>query len=48
MYHEQTSAVVGYYKDSGSLIINVNADQPIEEVTASIFAELDKLNVQVG
>lgn len=48
VYHEQTSAVVGYYKDSGSLIININADQPIEEVTASIFAELDKLNVQVG
>ena len=48
IYHEQTAAVLGYYKGAGNVIININADQPVEDVTAQVIGELDKLNVQVG
>lgn len=42
-YHKQTEAVVGYYRKTGKKIININADQSVEQVTAEVFAELDKL-----
>jgi adenylate kinase len=42
-YHEQTAAVVGYYEGEGKTIINVAADAPIDDITAEIFSELDKL-----
>ena len=45
-YHEQTAAVVGYYKGSGNVIINVDAAQNVDDVTASVFGELDGLNGQ--
>jgi adenylate kinase len=48
IYHEQTAAVVGYYKSVGKLIINVDAGQSVDDVTASVYAELDKLDSQVG
>lgn len=48
IYHEQTEAVVGYYKGTGALIIDIDANTAIEDVTASVFVELDKLNGQVG
>lgn len=45
-YHEQTAAVVGYYAGSGKAIINIDAELPIDEVTALIFTELDKISTQ--
>ena len=42
-YHEQTAAVVGYYEGEGKTIVNVEADAPIDDITAEIFTELDKL-----
>ena len=48
IYHEQTAAVVGYYEGTGALIINVDANKAVEDVTASVLGELDKLNDQVG
>jgi len=48
VYHEQTAEVVGYYQSVGSLIINVNADQDIEKVSAEVFEQLDELNAQVS
>lgn len=45
-YHEQTAAVVGYYAGSGKAIINVDAELPIDDVTALIFTELDKISTQ--
>jgi adenylate kinase len=45
-YHEQTAAVVGYYKGKGNVIINVDAAQNVDDVTASVFGELDGLNGQ--
>jgi adenylate kinase len=45
-YHEQTAAVVGYYKGNGNVIINVDAAQNVDDVTASVFGELDGLNGQ--
>ncbi len=47
-YHEQTAAVVGYYESKGNMIINIKADAAIDDITASIFAELDKLDYQVS
>jgi adenylate kinase len=44
IYHEQTAAVVGYYKSVGKLIINVDAGQSVDDVTASVYAELDKID----
>ena len=48
IYHEQTAAVLGYYKSAGNVIIDINADQGVEEVSAQVIGELDKLNVQVS
>lgn len=42
-YHEQTAAVVGYYQSKGNLIIDINANQEIDTVTADIFSKLDAL-----
>ncbi len=47
-YHEQTAAVVGYYEATGKAIINIDADQSVDDVTALIFSELDVLCGQVG
>ncbi|MCK5001062.1 MAG: adenylate kinase [Anaerohalosphaera sp.] len=44
IYHEQTAAVVGYYEGTGSLIINVDANQAVDDVTASVLGELDKID----
>ena len=46
-YHEQTAAVVSFYQDNGNSIIDIDAGCDIDEVTASIFAELDMLVGQV-
>jgi adenylate kinase len=42
-YHEQTAAVVGYYENNGQEILNINADRPIDDITAEIFEKLDSL-----
>ena len=47
IYHEQTAAVLGHYKGTGNVIININADQAVADVTAQVIGELDKLNAQV-
>lgn len=47
-YHKQTAAVVGYYEGAGKEIITIDAAESPDEVTASIFAEIDALNDQVG
>ena len=44
IYHEQTAAVVGYYKSVGKKIIEINANQAVDDVKASVIAELDKLS----
>jgi adenylate kinase len=44
IYHEQTAAVVGYYKGAGKKIIEINANQAVDDVKASVIAELDKLS----
>jgi len=44
IYHEQTAAVLGYYQNAGSLVINVDAGKEIDDVTVSMFAGLDKLS----
>ncbi len=46
-YHEQTAAVVGYYETTGKAIINIDADQSVDDVTVSVFSELDVLCSQV-
>ena len=43
-YHEQTEAVIGYYQSKGSTILDIDADQDIDKVTASVFEKLDALN----
>ena len=43
IYHEQTAAVAGYYKSAGKKIIEIDANKSVEEVTASVFSELDKI-----
>jgi adenylate kinase len=43
-YHEQTAAVVGYYQSKGNAILDINANQVIDTVTADIFSKLDALN----
>jgi adenylate kinase len=40
-YHEQTAAVVGFYVDNGQEVIDIDADRPIDNVTAEIFEKLD-------
>ncbi|HOK65807.1 MAG TPA: adenylate kinase [Anaerohalosphaeraceae bacterium] len=42
-YHEQTAAVLGYYQRNRSRIIQINADQPIDEVSQAIFTALGRL-----
>jgi adenylate kinase len=43
-YHEQTAAVVGYYQGKGNTILDIDANQDIDKVTASVFGKLDALN----
>jgi adenylate kinase len=43
-YHEQTAAVVGYYQSKGNTILDIDANQDIDKVTADIFLKLDALN----
>jgi len=43
-YHEQTAAVVGYYQEKGNTILDIDANQDIDKVTASVFEKLDALN----
>ena len=43
-YHAQTAAVVGFYEASGKKIINIDAQQEPNEVTASVFTELGNLD----
>ena len=43
-YHEQTAAVVGYYKTKGNTILDIDANQDIDRVTADIFEKLETLN----
>lgn len=43
-YHEQTAAVVGYYQGKGNTILDINANQDIDKVTADVFGKLDTLN----
>jgi adenylate kinase len=43
IYHQQTSAVVGYYTDNGQKVLDINADGPIDDITAEIFEKLDSL-----
>ena len=45
-YHEQTAAVVGYYRSNGKTVIDIVADKAVDDVTASIFSELDKISSQ--
>lgn len=42
-YHEQTEAVIGYYRQSGKTIVDIDGEQDIDSVTQSIFAKLDNL-----
>jgi adenylate kinase len=42
-YHEQTAAVVGFYVDSGQKVFDIDADRPIDDVTAKIFEKLGSL-----
>ena len=42
IYHEQTAAVVGYYKKKFP-ILPINADQDIDKVTADLFKGLESL-----
>ncbi len=46
-YHEQTAAVVGRYEATGKAIINIDADQSVDDVTVSVLSELDMLCSQV-
>ncbi|MDH4201851.1 MAG: adenylate kinase [Phycisphaerae bacterium] len=43
-YHEQTAAVIGYYQRNDNNIIDIDANQDIDRVTADIFSKLDALN----
>jgi len=43
-YHEQTAAVVGYYQGKGNTILDIDANQDIDKVTASVLGKLDALN----
>ena len=43
-YHEQTAVVVGYYQSKGNTILDIDANQDIDKVTADIFSKLDALN----
>ena len=43
-YHKQTAAVVGYYQGKGNTILDIDANQDIDKVTASVLEKLDALN----
>lgn len=43
VYHEQTAAVVGFYQGRGNTILDIDANQDIDAVTAAIFENLDSL-----
>jgi adenylate kinase len=40
VYHRETAPLLDYYRGRG-LLVNVNAEQPVEEVTAQSLAALD-------
>ncbi|MDD5134620.1 MAG: adenylate kinase [Phycisphaerae bacterium] len=42
-YHQQTSAVVGYYAQAGHKILNIEADGAIDDITAEIFEKINGL-----
>ena len=42
-YHQQTSAVVGYYADAGQEVLDIDADRSIDIVTAEIIEKLESL-----
>jgi adenylate kinase len=42
-YHQQTAAVVGYYKSKGAVILDIDAAQEIDQVTQAVFQKLDTL-----
>ncbi|MHC4551282.1 MAG: adenylate kinase [Planctomycetota bacterium] len=44
IYDEQTAAVVGYYQEKGNVILDIDANQEIDSVTADVFAKLDALS----
>ena len=41
-YHEQTEPVLGYYKEAGTVIIDIDAAGEIDDITAMIFSKLDQ------
>ncbi len=43
IYDEQTAAVVGYYQEKGNVILDIDANQEIDKVTADVFEKLDAL-----
>jgi adenylate kinase len=43
VYHEQTAAVVGFYQSRGNTILDINANQDIDNVTDAIFENLNSL-----
>lgn len=42
-YHQQTAAVVGYYKSKGAVILDIDAAQEIDQVTQAVLQKLDTL-----
>jgi adenylate kinase len=42
-YHQQTAAVVGYYKSKGAVILDIDAAQEIDQVTQAVLQKLDAL-----
>lgn len=47
IYHEQTAAVLGYYSGKNVSILDIDASQAVDAVTASVFDRLDELCSQV-
>ena len=47
-YHAQRAAVTGYYEGTGSLIIDVDAGQSVDEVTALVLEKLDGMAADGG
>ena len=43
IYDEQTAAVVGYYQKKGNVILDIDANQDIDKVTADVLEKLDAL-----
>ncbi|MEN6307102.1 MAG: adenylate kinase [Anaerohalosphaeraceae bacterium] len=42
-YHQQTAAVVGYYKSKGAVILDIDAAQDIDQVTKAVLKKLENL-----